>query len=204
MLASVRERLSLSRGNAVRGVSVVAFFIASVACPYFARAANLGSEDTSVLAAVLSNFGKSRESAQFNRKGYLAVAPQTMPVDASLTYSDYFESFSPRLTPPAPPAAMSNFLDRNRLSHSANKLGRLGGSIRIVTRELARRDPTLSSNPEYRPIVFLRVPGYSDDSNWAYVDFQSLWSIHGADAVYLLKRIDGKWTVVATAFDCRV
>lgn len=51
----------------------------------------------------------------------------------------------------------------------------------------------------HRPISAF-PPGYSEDKQYAVVRLIVPWSIHHADAIYLLAQRDGKWTVLMRRF----
>jgi hypothetical protein len=49
-----------------------------------------------------------------------------------------------------------------------------------------------------KTLVTLTKPGYSTDGNLAFVNLSFVWSIHGAEARYVLKRSGPAWKVACS------
>lgn len=154
--------------------------------------------DSAVLTAALSYFAKTKDSAQYNPNGYVGVSPQTQSLASSWSDDDYYRMFS-TLKHPAPRSALASYLQRNRQSHPIGALSAADQSLRVEKRDQLSDEVLLGKAP-FRTYVHLQMPGYSSDGAWAFVTFDFLWSIHGAEAMYVLKREGGSWVVVSTEY----
>ena len=150
--------------------------------------------DAAVMRAALVHFAKSKELSPPKPGRYIAVDPQTRPLSKSLSDDDYRRAFA-ALIPPPPFAAVTNYLERNRGSYLIGSLSVSDQSIRVEKYENPWRDLT-SPGSLVRTYVTLKVPGYSSDRTWAFVTFEWWGPLEGAAALYVLRQLSGRWTVV--------
>ena len=150
--------------------------------------------DAAVMRAALVHFAKSKELSPPKPGRYIAVDPQTRPLSKSLSDDHYRRAFA-ALIPPPPFAAVTNYLERNRGSYLIGSLSVSDRSIRVEKYENPWRDLT-SPGSLVRTYVTLKVPGYSSDRTWAFVTFEWWGPLEGAAALYVLRQLSGRWTVV--------
>ena len=150
--------------------------------------------DAAVVRAALVHFAKSKGLAPPKPGRYIAVDPQTRPLSKSVSDDDHRRAFA-ALMPPPPFAAVTNYLERNRGSYLIGSLSVSDRSIRVEKHENPWRDLT-SHGSLVRTYVTLTVPGYSSDRTWAFVTFEWWGPLEGAEALYVLRQLNGRWTVV--------
>src|ERR1700733_1004525 len=150
--------------------------------------------DAAVVRAALVHFAKGKELSPPKPGRYIAVDPQTSPLSKSLSDDDYRRAFA-ALIPSPPFAAVTNYLERNRGSYLIGSLSVSDRSIRVEKYENPWRDLT-SPGSLVRTYVTLRVPGYSSDRTWAFVTFEWWGPLEGAEALYVLRQLSGRWAVV--------
>jgi hypothetical protein len=150
--------------------------------------------DAAVVRAALVHFAKSKELAPPKPDRYIAVDPQTRPLSKSVSDDDYRREFA-ALMPRPPFAAVTNYLERNRGSYLIGSLSVSDRSIRVEKYENPWRDLT-SPGSLVRTYVTVSLPGYSSDRTWAFVTFEWWGHLEGAEALYVLRQLSGRWTVV--------
>jgi hypothetical protein len=173
--------------------------VAAVALSSSVVAADLGADDRSVITTVLEHFANRTDAHFYDDSAKLAVWPRTERVRSASFGYDYFNQGEGHCA--VERALYESYVKRNAESRSVgNLLGESEKWRRVLATEEKTVSPAFPPPPgiERKPIktlVTLTRPAYSRDGSLALVVLRFNWSIHGAEARYVVKRSDNAWAV---------
>ncbi len=193
-----RAAAQLHRYSAVTKL-LVAVLSSAVACGARASGGPIPwGTDLAVITATLTYFLHEPDAGPAKLRGYIAVAPQTDGLLKSIPYEDYYRTFATLKNPP-PRDAFANYLDRNQQTYPLGAIPGFKRSIRLEKHDEPWSDIT-PENSKLRNYLIFRAPGYSSDGASAFVTFDFCCHLEGAEALYVLRKVGGNWTVASTEY----
>jgi hypothetical protein len=157
----------------------------------------LSGRDVAVLTAVLSHFASRPDTWPATPGGYIAVSPDTDVVPPD-TRPDAFLDELNRIRKLIPMEAVADFDRRNHNKQAVPPVLAKTVRIRIQSLEEAGGSPIGFHNHQIATFITTYAPGYTTDGTKALVRFRFNWAVHGADATYLLRLKQDKWSVLAS------
>jgi hypothetical protein len=168
-----------------------------------ALSASAGAVDTStdraVVAAALDHFAGRTDAHFYDATAKLAIWPRTEKVRGANFGYEYFNQAEGHCSVARP--LYDAFLRRNATSRTVGSLLSDSEKWRRVrpseekTISPAFPPPPGVERPPIKTLVALTQPAYSEDGARALIVLNFVWSIHGAEARYVLMRSNEKWVV---------
>ncbi len=165
-------------------------------------AAPADTDDRAVLKTVLEHFSARRDANFYDDTAILAISPRTQQTRGPDSDYRYLNQGDGNCAIPE-----SQYLAhrmRNSTTVAATQLAAKSPLWRVVDDEEANaRSPgwPRPKDKELEPVktlVTLTKPGYSTDGDSAFVNLSFAWSIHSAEAQYLVTRAGSRWEVTCS------
>jgi hypothetical protein len=159
-------------------------------------------DDRAVLNTVLEHFSARRDAHFYDISATLAIHEKTEQMHGSDSDYQYLNQGEGNCAIPQP--LYLSFRKRNSAPVPSTQLIGKSPLWRVVTDAEAKiinpAWPPSSGvkRPPVKTLVSLTKPGYSVDGQSAFVNISFLWSIHGAEARYVLRRAGVKWEVTCS------
>ena len=159
-------------------------------------------DDRPALKAVLEHFATRSDAHFYDQSAILAINPKTQETrgrDSDYQYLNQGEGNCG-----IPESLYLSLRKRNATAIAATKLAGKSPLWRVVSAEEAKvinpawPPPMGKKREPVKTLVTLTKPGYSADGNSALVNLSFVWSIHGAEARYLLRREGSNWKVTCS------
>jgi hypothetical protein len=178
--------------------------------PQQKRSESVSTEDTAALAACLKEFREQKDVGSGDR------SEQTLVVDVRTERPSWYLS-NAQLTGDLegtgwriPIDAEYDLRRRNehavslRDAHLGDKIvmddfDRLRKQQERSKREFAFLNVMRKAHPGFKAYVSFWLPGYTKEKTKCVVRLSFGWTAHGAGALYLLEKRDGKWTILKRA-----
>lgn len=158
--------------------------------------------DQAVIEAALTHFAARKDAWFYDNSAPLAIWPR---IEKSRWTADSYQYFN---------QGEGNCAVEQSLFEALRKRNQVGGpSSELLAKSdawrLVRAEEEKTISPAFPPppgvhrapiktLARLSRPGYSVDGSRALVFFSFNWSIHGADAQYVLTRANGTWVVACS------
>jgi hypothetical protein len=150
--------------------------------------------DQTVLRAALQHFAERTDTSSMNENGVLLIAARSMPVDARQADSVTAEPFE-NANCKNRQSFRDSLLERN--TRERRVAGFVGKSSRwrVVSGDDEPALPIGVSADDVKTSLRLSFPAYRPHGRAALVRFLFTWSIHSAEAIYMLEQHGNGWRV---------
>jgi hypothetical protein len=160
------------------------------------------ADDRAVVTTVLEHFANRRDAHFYDASAILVIIADTDKTRGTDSDYQYLNQGEGNCAIPQP--LYLSLRKRNSTPASAAQLAGKSSLWRFVTsKEAETISPAFPPPPGrerelMKTLVTLTKPGYSADERSAFVNLSFLWSIHGAEAQYLLRRVGSSWEVACS------
>jgi hypothetical protein len=167
-----------------------------------AASACADSVDREVMVTVLENFGARADAHFYDLSAKLAIAPTTQQLRDGETWYQYINQGEGHCSIPKP--LYLDLVTRNAKPAAASELLPKSTKWFLVTpSEMDKINPAFPPPPgvartPVKTLVTLTKPAYSSNGLTALVFLDFVWSIHGANARYVLRRESDRWVVACS------
>ena len=167
-----------------------------------AASASADAVDRDVLVAVLKHFGARTDAHFYDATAKLAIEPKTQQMKDGETWYQYINEGEGNCAIPKP--LYLSLVTRNAKPAAASDL--LPKSTKwffVRPSEVDKINPAfpppgVEKRTPVKTLVTLTKPAYSSNGLTALVFLDFVWSIHGANARYVLRRETDRWVVACS------
>ena len=157
-------------------------------------------EDLAIIEIVASHFSARSDTLPYDKNGILLIRGDT-PQLSRYSNSEQIVKLGKERGVDLPPQLVSALIKRNQKTVSLKGLLKEQKSFRLATNQETSKpiwDLRSKKQPPIKTLASFALPAYSPDHSQAIVRLEFNWSIHSADATYLLTKEKNSWKIISS------